>query len=150
MEMWFRLPSPEWAGSLLNLSLAVVSAAAAIYSSAVIPWVAELEGAIRQTKDPDGHPLNIATNEGARAVRQLRAVRDRDPARALGIGSLAIAMPMAALGVVAGLQIPNTGLVYTVVPVLVAALVAIGAAFLPGRAARLEAGRVLATHVKSP
>lgn len=139
MNTWFRLPSADWAGTLLTLSLGVVSAAAAIYSSAVLTWIAELEAATRATADDDGVRLDPRAAVGRRARRRLQDVKARDPLRTLGRLSLTIATPMTALGLVAGLQIPDTGLVYTVIPVLLAAGVAVGTAFLPGRAARAAA-----------
>jgi len=150
IDYWFKLPSADWAGNLLGLSLAVISAAAAIYSSAVLPWIAELERATRGTRDKDGRPLDPLSTSGLRARDELEAVRTRDPRATLGRLSLAIAAPMTALGVIAGLQIPDSGLIYTVVPVLAAAGVAVGAAFLPGREARTKADKAITGLRPSP
>jgi hypothetical protein len=46
---------------------------------------------------------------------------------------------MTVVGVIAGFRIPNVGLAFTVVPILVAAGVSILAVFLPGRSARTTA-----------
>jgi hypothetical protein len=144
VDAWFRLPSADWAANLVNLALAVVSASAAIYASAVLAWIAQLEAATRATSDEDGRRLEWSLGEARHARLALQEVQGRDPQRTLGRLSLALATPMTAIGVIAGLQVPDSGLVYTVVPVLIAAAVAIGSAFLPGRAARREAARALA------
>ena len=143
VDAWLRLPSPEWAGSLVNLALALISAAAAIYSGALVPWLAELESAIRATRDDNGMPFDPSSREAARARRRLREVRGKDPARGLGVVVVAISAPLTLLGVVAGLQIPNSGYLFTIVPVLAAAAVALGAALLPGRSGRKEADALL-------
>jgi hypothetical protein len=145
VEAWFRLPSPDWAGSLVNLALAIVSAAGAIYSAAVVPWLGELDAAMRSTRDDNGKRFDPASAEAARARRRVREIRGRDPAKGLGVIVLVISIPMAALGIVAGLQIPESGYVYTVLPVVVAAVVAVGAALLPGRQARRDADALLGT-----
>lgn len=143
LESWFRLPTPEWAGSLVSLSLAIVSAGAALYSAAVVPWAAELAAAVRNTRDDNDEELDPRLSEGARARRRLGQIRAKDPRRGLGLVALLVSIPMTFFGVVAGLQIPSVGWLYTVVPVLVAAAVALVAAFIPGRSERAEADAVL-------
>jgi hypothetical protein len=143
MDNWFRLPTPEWAGSLVSLALAIVSAGAALYSSAVVPWAAELAAAIGSTKDDNDRPLDPRSREGAKAIRRLNQVRAKDPRKGLGLVALLVSIPMTLLGIIGGLQIPNVGWLYTVVPVLVAAGVALIAAFIPGRSERAAADAVL-------
>lgn len=150
LETWFRLPSEAWAGSLVGLALGIVSAGAAIFSSAVVPWAAELGAALKGTRDSNDQPINPKTSEGARALRRLAEVRARDPRKGLGRVALGVSIPMTILGVVAGLQIPDSGWLYTVAPVLIAAAVGIGAAFLPGRDERAQADAVLGARPKPP
>ncbi|MDQ3346032.1 MAG: hypothetical protein M3473_07020 [Chloroflexota bacterium] len=70
-------------------------------------------------------------------------VRDRDPGKGVGAVVLAIAGLMTTLGIVGGLQIPNVGWLFTVVPVVVAACVAMAAALIPGRRERPAADKRL-------
>lgn len=142
LETWFLLPSADWAGSLVSLSVAIVSAGAALYSAAVVPWAADLESARRAGMD-GAQRLNPAGDAGSRARLRLIDVRARDPRRGLGLVALLIATPMAVLGVIAALQIPDSGWLYTVVPVAVACIVALIAAFIPGATERREADRLL-------
>jgi hypothetical protein len=141
-DVLFALPTPEWAGSLVGLSLAIVSAAAAIYSAAVVPWAAELEAA-RADNFVYGQPRDPNSGAGARAKARLREIRGKDPRRGLGIVTLSVAIPMSALGVVAGLQIPKVGLVYTVLPIVISACVAVFAAIYPGQRERRTADALL-------
>lgn len=143
MDTWFRLPTPEWASNLVNLALAIVSAGAALYSSAVVPWAAELAAAIRGTKDDNDQPLDPRSSEGAKALRRLTQVRAKDPRIGLGLVALLVSVPMTFLGIIGGLQIPGVGWLYTVVPVVIAAGVALIAAFIPGRSERAAADAVL-------
>jgi amino acid transporter len=136
LETWFTLPTSDWAGSLVSLSLAIVSAGAALYASLAVPWAAELAAATGATRDANGNPLSPKTTEGARALSRLAEVRDRDPGKGVGAVVLVIVALMTALGVVGGLQIPKVGWLFTVVPVVVAACVAIAAALIPGRRER--------------
>lgn len=143
MESWFRLPTADWAGNLVNLALAIVSAGAALYSSAVVPWAAELAAAIAGTKDDNDQPLDPRSSEGAKALRRLTQVRAKDPGKGLGLVALLVSIPMTIFGVVGGLQIPDVGWLYTVLPVLIAAAVALTAAFIPGRSERAAADAIL-------
>jgi len=59
LDAFFRLPSPEWAATLVSLTLGVVSAAAAIYSSVAVPWAASLGAATAATFDQYKRPLLI-------------------------------------------------------------------------------------------
>jgi hypothetical protein len=149
-DTWLALPTPDWAGSLVGLALAIVSAAAAVYASAHVAWVAELEAAVDATMDEQGNPRGRRTAEGARAYAQLGKIRGRDPAKGLGRVALLVSGLMTVVGVIAGLQIPNVGWVYTVVPVLVAAGVSLGAVFVPGRSARREADARIEELSKAP
>jgi hypothetical protein len=108
LDPWLHLPSADWAGSLVSLSVAVVAAGAALYSAAVVPWAADLESA-RRAGMSDGKPLNPAGDAGSRARRRLLDIRARDPRRGLGLVALLVAVPMALLGIVAALQIPDSG-----------------------------------------
>lgn len=139
LDAFFRLPSPEWAATLVSLTLGVVSAAAAIYSSVAVPWAASLGAATAATFDQYKRPLLISGDNGYKAYVHLSEVRKRDPRPGLGWITVAIAIPMTILGVIAGLQVPNVGWVYTVGPILVAATVEGVAILALGRTARKEA-----------
>jgi hypothetical protein len=143
VDSWFHLPTPDWAGSLVNLALAIVSAGAALYSAAVVPWAAELGAAIRSTKDDNDRPLDPRSFEGAKALRRLSQVRAKDPRNGLGLVALLVSVPMTFFGIIGGLQIPTVGWLYTVVPVVIAAGIALVAAFIPGRSERAAADAVL-------
>jgi hypothetical protein len=149
LESWFTLPTPEWAGSLVGLALAIVSAAAAVYASAHTAWVAELEAAVEATVNDQGEPRGRKTAEGARAYANLKKVRSKDPSKSLGRVALMISGLMTVIGVIAGLQIPKVGLLYTVIPVLVAAGVSLGAVFVPGRSARRDADAQISLLTKA-
>jgi hypothetical protein len=139
LETWFTLPTPEWAGNLVGLALAIVSAGAALYASLVVPWAAELETATDATENENGQLLSPKTTDGARARRRLSEVRRRDPRRGVGLVALSIAVPMTLLGIVAGLQIPDVGWLFSVVPVVISAGVAAMAGLVPGRTERKTA-----------
>jgi hypothetical protein len=139
LDALLALPTKEWAGSLVSLSLAIVSAAAAIYSGAVVPWAAELASATRAMVDKNGKPLDPAGTDGARARARLEEVRAKDPAKGIGLVALALSVPMTFLGIIAGLQVPGVGYLYTVFPIALSAGVAIVAAVVPGRTERHKA-----------
>ena len=139
LDTLFRLPSPEWAGTLVSLALAIVSAAAALYSSVAVPWAAAPEAATAATFDEYGKPRTRVSADGYHAFQHLSEVRQRDPAKGLGRVTWLVAGPMTALGVVGGLQVPNVGWLYTVGPILVAAIVDWIAVLALGRTARKAA-----------
>jgi hypothetical protein len=136
---WLTLPTADWAGSLVGLALGVVSAAAAVFSSTHLNWIAELESATDATFDANGGKRVATTADGARAYDRLKKHRARDPTKSIGRIALAVSGFMTVLGVIAGLQIPKVGWFYTIVPILVAALVSVVAVFVPGRSARSSA-----------
>ncbi len=146
---WFALPTPEWAGSLVGLSLAVVSAAAAVFSSVHLAWIAELEKAIDATVDERGKTRARTTSEGARAYAHLKRHRSRDPKKDVGWIALFVAGFMTALGIIAGAQIPDVGWLFTIVPIGIAALLSVIAVFAPGRDARSAADKRLAEMEKA-
>jgi peptidoglycan/LPS O-acetylase OafA/YrhL len=121
------------------LVLAIVSAGAALYASLIVPWAAELRTATDATKDANGELLNPRTTDGARALVRLSEIRRRDPRQGVGLVALGVALPMTLLGIVAGLQIPNVGWLFTIFPVVISAAVAALVGLLPGRSERKEA-----------
>jgi peptidoglycan/LPS O-acetylase OafA/YrhL len=139
LEAWLTLPTPEWAGNLVGLALAIVSAGAALYASLIVPWAAELGTATDATNDANGQLLNPRTTDGARALGRLSEIRRRDPRNGVGLVALGVALPMTLLGIVAGLQIPNVGWLFTIVPVVISAIVAALAGLVPGRSERKDA-----------
>jgi hypothetical protein len=143
MDAWFALPTADWAGSLVSLALAIVSAGAAFYGSLVVPWAAALGAATSASKNQDGKLLDPTSAEGSRALRRLEGVRAEDPRKGVGIVVLSVSALMTALGSIAGLQIPNVGYLYTVVPVVVAAVITVAVALLPGRDERKSADETL-------
>jgi hypothetical protein len=138
-DLLFALPTKEWAGSLVSLTLAIVSAAAAIYSGAVVPWAAELATATAAMLDGNGQPLDPRSTAGSRAKTHLVEVRAKDPAKGIGLVALLLTVPMTILGLIAGLQIPSVGYLYTIFPIALSAAVAIVAAVVPGRLERKAA-----------
>jgi peptidoglycan/LPS O-acetylase OafA/YrhL len=140
----FTLPTAAWAGTLVGISLAVVSAIAAVYSSAHLSWVADLDAAVDATTDERGKLRARTTAEGARAYAHLKRHRARDPRRSLGWVAVILAGFMTAIGIVAGLQVPSVGLLFTVAPIALSAAVSFGAVLLPGRASRKAADDRLA------
>jgi hypothetical protein len=145
---WFTLPTKEWAGSLVGLSLAVVSAAAAVFSSAHLGWIAELESATDACLDERNKVRLRTTSEGARAYSHLKQHRSSDPKHNVGWVVLFVAAFMTGLGVIAGLQIADVGWLFTIVPIVIAALVSVLAVFAPGRKARTAADARLAEMEK--
>jgi hypothetical protein len=139
LDALFALPTKDWAGSLVSLALAIVSAAAAIYSGAVVPWAAELATATAAMVGQNGKPLDPSGTDGARARVHLVEVRAKDPAKGIGLVALLLTVPMTILGIIAGLQVPNVGYLYTVFPIALAAGVATVAAIVPGRTERHDA-----------
>lgn len=139
IDDWFTLPTKEWAGTLVGLSLAVVSAAAAIFSSAHLGWIAELERATDACLDERNKVRLRTTSDGARAYSHLKRHRSRDPKTGVGLVVLFISAFMTALGVIAGLQIRDVGWFFTIVPIVIAALVSVLAVYAPGGQARRAA-----------
>lgn len=148
IEVWTSLPTPEWAATLVSLALATISAGAALHAAVAVPWAAKLESAVAATNDRNGKLHNPATSEGVRSLARLGEVRERDPGKGLGRVILAVVTLMTALGSVGGLQIEGVGWLYSIVPVWVAAGVAVAAVRLPGRRVRGEADRRL-TEMRS-
>jgi peptidoglycan/LPS O-acetylase OafA/YrhL len=140
----FTLPTADWAGTLVGISLAVVSAVAAVYSSAHLSWVTDLDAAVDATIDARGKIRARTTAEGARAYAHLKRHRTRDPRRSLGWVAALVAGFMTVIGIVAGLQVPKVGLLFTIAPIALSAALSFGAVLLPGGASRKAADDRLA------
>jgi hypothetical protein len=138
VETWLALPTADWGGTLVGLSLGLISAAAAVYTTVATRWAGDLKSAIDATS-PRGQVLDAATTDGARALAGLESALGRDPAPGLGLVVLVVTVMMAFLGVVGGARIPNVGFLFTVIPVVVATVIAGASMYLPGRRERVEA-----------